>query len=101
MEQLSLFDMVDDFPCHNCYFNRRGRCDHIQTAEIFCVRGSFQVKLSQTFCPVCGKPMNVIQSDFGNDGASCPRCHTSIIFNNQGNRPSAFQLFKCGELIGY
>lgn len=101
MEQLSLFDMVDDFPCHNCYFNQRGCCAHIQTAEIFCVRGSFQVKPSQTLCPDCGKPMNVMQSDFGKDGASCPRCGTRVIFNNQGNRPSAFELYKRGELIGH
>lgn len=101
-EQLSLFDLFkkeNTFPCDDCVFSKNGVCTHIETKDCFCVLGSFQVKHRQTICPKCGKQMEVTQSDFGNDGANC-KCGTRKIFNNRGNRPTAMELFRRGELYG-
>ena len=102
MQQLSLFALVQeqsDFPCYNCVFDRNGRCGHIQDAECYCVRGSFQITHEQAICPDCGKAMEIVQSDFGSDGGKCS-CGTHKVFNNRGNRPTALELFKAGRLIG-
>ena len=101
-EQLSLFDHIrqgNDFPCDDCVFDKHGCCSHIQNEDYFCVQGSFRVRHSQIICPSCGKQMDLIQSDFGNDGAKC-RCGTHKIFNNRGNRPTALELWRQGLLIG-
>jgi DNA-directed RNA polymerase subunit RPC12/RpoP len=101
-EQLSLFDLFEkksDFPCDDCVFCEKGCCAHVQGPECYCVLGSFQVKRSQALCPRCGKKMEITQSDFGNDGANC-RCGTRVIFKNRGNRPTAMELFRRGELYG-
>ena len=102
MEQLTIFDLMQqqsDFPCDNCVFDRQGRCVHIEDEECFCVRGSFQIKPSAIICPKCGRTMEVRQSDYGSDWAVC-KCGTVKIFNNKGNRLSAFELYEQGRLIG-
>ena len=101
-EQMSLFDLLpkeSDFPCHDCVFSQKGTCAHIESADCFCVRGSFQVKHSQIICPHCGKQMEVVQDDFSSDWARC-KCGTVKIFKNKGNRSTAIELFRRGELIG-
>lgn len=102
MLQMTLFDLMEqhsDFPCDNCVFDKHGCCSHIEDEECFCVRGSFQIKPSEVICPQCGKEMRVLQSNFGNDGAVCA-CGMHKIFNNQGNRLSAYDLWKQGRLVG-
>lgn len=102
MEQITIFELIaqeSDFPCSNCVFDKKGTCDHIEDNEFFCVRGSFQIKLNEIICPQCGKEMEVHQSTFDSDAAKC-RCGLVKIFNNRGNRKSAFELWKEGRLIG-
>lgn len=102
MQQLTLFDLMQqesDFPCYNCVFDRHGCCNHVEDAECYCVRGSFQIKPSQIICPQCGREMQVVQNNFGRDGAVCS-CGTVKVFDNQGNRPTAFELWKRGLLVG-
>ena len=102
MEQLTLFELmqqVSDFPCDDCVFDVHGCCSHIENEECFCVMGSFQIKNSAIICPACGHTMDVVQMEFGSDGAQC-NCGIRKIFNNKGNRMSAFELWKLGRLVG-
>lgn len=88
------------FPCNDCVFDKCGRCDHIESRECYCVNGSFQVTHQRAKCPKCGRDMEILQSDFGKDRGCCKKCGTNVIFNNQGNRPSAMELWRRGELFG-
>lgn len=102
MEQITIFDLMEQestFPCDCCVFDKKGCCAHIVDEECFCVRGSFRIKPKDIICPQCGKTMEVMQSTFGSDAAQC-RCGMVKIFNNRGNRKTAFELWKEGRLIG-
>lgn len=102
MEQLTLFALMqpkDDFPCSNCIFDKCECCHHIEDEDFFCVRGSFQIRPEQLICPQCGKLMEVHQSDMGSDFGIC-KCGMHRIFNNQGNRLGAFELWRRGQLVG-
>lgn len=88
------------FPCNDCIFDKCGRCDHIESRDCYCINGSFQVIHRSAKCPQCGRDMEILQSDFGKDGGHCHNCGTNVIFNNQGNRPSAMDLWRRGELSG-
>lgn len=101
MEQMTLFEtmmQVSDFPCDDCVFDEYGCCCHVENEECFCVLGSFQIKHSAIICPDCGREMEVVQAEFGSDGARC-KCGLQKIFRNQGNRLSALQLWKQGRLV--
>lgn len=102
MEQMTLFELMQpksDFPCDDCVFDKNGCCSHIENEECWCVLGSFQIRSGAITCPSCRKTMEVMQSEFGSDWAKC-HCGTVKIFGNQGNRPSALELYKAGRLIG-
>ena len=103
MEQLSIYDLLEsDLACDNCIFDKAGSCDHISGAgdyQFHCIEGSFRVKHGAEICPGCGKAMEIVQSEFGNDWARCS-CGLSKIFNNQGNRLDYLEAWRRGLIVG-
>ena len=102
MEQLTLFDLMEqrsDFPCDNCVFDRCGRCVHVENEGVLLRDGQLPDQAEGHYLPALRERMEVIQSVFGDDGAQCS-CGMRKIFNNKGNRLTAFELWKQGRLVG-
>lgn len=95
--QMTIFDMLQQetgFPCDDCVFDKQGCCDHLETPDVFCVDGSFQVKHESTACE-CGGTYQIRQSEFGSDWGVC-RCGSHKIFRNQGNRLGYMEAYRAG-----
>ena len=102
MEQMSIYDFIMEsgLPCDDCLFDNRGCCDHVIGEECFCVGGSFQIRRKHLRCEACGGRIDIRQMEFGSDFGVCKRCGQTVIFNNQGNRKSAYELWREGRLRG-
>lgn len=95
--QMTIFDMLQQEtgnPCDDCVFDKQGCCDHLETPDVFCVDGSFQVTHGSTACE-CGGTYQIRQSEFGSDWGVC-RCGSHKIFRNQGNRLGYMEAYRAG-----
>lgn len=97
MHQITIFELLEDNKvCKNCAFWVDGVCAHIKGEDFGCENGSFKIRKSKAVCPGCNSKLNIRQARLGGDYAICRKCNRQIDFKNNGNRLTAFQMWKAG-----